>query len=77
MYPLTSGFLGRVIGSRGDSTEVYCPEERSIGDDKPALAAVYVKILVFQNHKLLKKSPVLLQKIIGIYFVFLYLFFKV
>lgn len=43
------------MGSRADSTDVYCPEERSIGDDKPALAAVYVKILVFQNHKLLKK----------------------
>lgn len=39
---LKLGFLGRVIGSRGDSTEVYCPEERSIGDDKPALAAVII-----------------------------------
>lgn len=42
------------MGSSADSTDVYCPEERSIGDDTPALAAVYVQILVFQNHKLNK-----------------------
>uniref|UniRef100_K1RC99 Nose resistant to fluoxetine protein 6 n=1 Tax=Magallana gigas TaxID=29159 RepID=K1RC99_MAGGI len=39
---LKLGFLGRVMGSSADSTDVYCPEERSIGDDTPALAAVII-----------------------------------
>lgn len=64
------------MGSRADSTDVYCPEERSIGDDKPALAAVYVKILVFQNHKLLKKISSFALKGDWYLFRILYVFFK-
>lgn len=59
------------MGSSADSTDVYCPEERSIGDDTPALAAVYVNTLVFQNH------TVLYYKVIGTYFVFCMFFFSI
>lgn len=60
------------MGSSADSTDVYCPEERSIGDDTPALAAVYVQILVFQNHKLNK-----IPHFFGTYFVFCIFFFSI